>query len=163
MARADRAYFESIGAANGLGGKVTPKAELQALYEQALELLYYAALRSDVENDIAAAVYPTVAKTPSGEPLNKAVVGMALKPGQLPERLRPGDHVMVVRTAPAGAAATGADGDAAVLVRAATVSAVETLADSSGTVVVSLTLEQADAPTVAGASSAGRISLVLVP
>jgi len=74
MARADRAYFESIGAANGLGGKVTPKAELQALYERALELLYYAALRSDVENDIAAAVYPTVAKTPTDEPLNKATI-----------------------------------------------------------------------------------------
>lgn len=100
----------------------------------------------------------------------EAVVGVAVQGGQLPVgNLRRGDRVRVVLTAPAGSPAeapgTGSGGTASLgqVVAEGRVFEVEPLADASSTVVVSLVVDEGQAPTIAGASAAKRVSLVLVP
>lgn len=88
----------------------------------------------------------------------QAEVGLALKPGQFPTHLGPGDHVMVVRISSPGSN----DDDAVVLVHSAVVVAVEPTQEALGTVVITIRLSAADAPLVAALGSAGRASLVLV-
>jgi hypothetical protein len=90
----------------------------------------------------------------------EAIVGMALKPGQFPSHLGPGDRVNVVQGA--GGLATDDAGVGEVLVAAATVVTVEDVEDSSTTVVVSLRLPERAAARVAALASVGRATLVLV-
>lgn len=86
------------------------------------------------------------------------VLAVALKAGEFPPALTSGASVSVLRTANA-ASATGVAPQ--VLVRSAEVLAVD--ADpASATTVVSLVVGQTDALPVAGAASAGQISLAIV-
>jgi hypothetical protein len=99
----------------------------------------------------------------------KVVIGLSLKPGQLPtSRLKEGDQVMVVATGPAAqlagdsaAAAGGPDRPSgAVLVPRATVFGVDGSGNNDNTS-VSILVDQNDAPAVAGAASVNQITLVL--
>ena len=107
-------------------------------------------------------------------PSGSAVVGVALKPGQLPAAgLSPGDTVMVVilpasqsgGTPPTNA--TGGSGGSSgsdapsVLVESAPVVDAATLASGQGSV-VSVGVPRADAAQLAAASSAGLVALVKV-
>jgi len=93
----------------------------------------------------------------------QALIGVSLKPGQLPARpLSRGDRVLVVPTVgqtpsqdPAGVKAAGAGLPAVVSEVGA--------AASDGTAVVDLVINQGDGPGLAQAASAGRLYLVLLP
>jgi len=90
----------------------------------------------------------------------QAVVGMALKPGQFPSHLGPGDRVSVVQGA--GGLTANDEGAGNVLVQNATVITVDKVEDSTNTVVVSLRLAESAAARVASLASIGRVTLVLV-
>ncbi len=95
----------------------------------------------------------------------QAVVGLALKPGLLPEaELRAGTAVMLVRlAAPTGAPATtgsGPPGDGELVQRARVLS--ETSDPTTGGRLVSLLVEQSKAAEVARAAAAGTVSLVVI-
>lgn len=93
----------------------------------------------------------------------QAVVGVALKAGQLPGVLRPGDRVLVIDTgSPTSASPSSASATAGSRVEGV-VAAVSEAPDSPGVTVVSLTVDAADAPAIATAAAAGHVSLVLVP
>jgi hypothetical protein len=116
-----------------------------------------------------------------------AVVGLALKAGQLPaEGVEPGDQVMIVQTAAPGAAisspssatsdnssasggsSSSADGSSGtgVLVPQALVSGVENPSSTSSSDIdqlVSVEVSSTVAPAVSTAANAGQISLVLLP
>jgi hypothetical protein len=109
---------------------------------------------------------------PSGD----AVVGIALKPGQLPSAgLVAGDQVMIVQTAspgtpvPASGSDESTDSGAAptgVLVAQATVYDVENPssdADTTDTALISVSVSSTLAAPVATAAAAGQVSLVLLP
>jgi hypothetical protein len=93
----------------------------------------------------------------------QALIGVSLKPGQLPARqLARGDRVLAVQTVgqtpgqdPAGVKAAGAGLPAVVGEVGA--------AASDGTAVVDLVVNQGDGPGLAQAASAGRLYLVLLP
>src|SRR5262249_51768075 len=93
----------------------------------------------------------------------QAIVGIALKDGQLPAGLRPGDRVLVVdtgaRTPAAGSSAPARSLGARVV---GTVVSVQVASDAAGGTVVSLQLDEADASGVAAAAAAGQVSLVQV-
>jgi hypothetical protein len=93
----------------------------------------------------------------------QAVVGLALKEGQLPAGLRPGDHVLVVdtgaRTAPATGSAPARVLDGRV---EATVVSIAASSNSPGVTVLSLNVDESDASGVAAAAAAGQVSVVLV-
>jgi hypothetical protein len=90
-----------------------------------------------------------------------AVVGVALKAGQYPPELAPGDRVLIVTAAGNGASGTGAVGTAPPT--PATVVGVEAAPVSSqAAAVVSLQVSEADAQSVAVAASNGAVSIVLV-
>ena len=95
----------------------------------------------------------------------QAVVGVAVKAGQLPGVLRPGDRVLVIDTG--GSTATGSSASAPTSSAGSrvegTVTAVSEPPDSPGVTVVSLTVDATDAPAIATAAAAGHVSLVLVP
>ncbi|MDQ3573309.1 MAG: SAF domain-containing protein [Actinomycetota bacterium] len=93
---------------------------------------------------------------------SKAVVGLALKPGQLPStKLGPGNQVQVVDTGTAPGTTGRANPTVLGTARVASVDNVQS--DVAGeTVVVSLTVERSEAPAVAAAGAAGRATLVLV-
>jgi hypothetical protein len=91
----------------------------------------------------------------------QAVVGVALKAGQLPGVLRPGDRVLVVDTGTATASSSSSSATPGAPVTG-TVAAVSEPPDSPGVTVVSLTVDAADAPAIATSASAGHVSLVLV-
>jgi SAF domain len=99
---------------------------------------------------------------PAGLGSGKAMVGLALKPGQLPTaKLGPGNQVQVVDTGAAPGAVTPAS--PAVLASAGVAGVEEAESDAAGkTVVVSLIVNQAEAPAIAAAGAAGRAALVLV-
>lgn len=90
----------------------------------------------------------------------RAVVGLALKPGQYPPGLLAGDPVLVVVT-PSANLAAAADGsaspDAAVL--RSRVTAVEPRSATDLSEIVSVEVAEADVPAVLAGASAGRISL----
>lgn len=94
-----------------------------------------------------------------------AVIGLAVKDGDLPGTLAPGDHAEVVSTpasAPGGSATgTGTVAPGTVLVPDAVVRSVAPAADGQSSL-VSLALPLTDAPVVAGANAAGAVSLVLI-
>lgn len=92
----------------------------------------------------------------------QAVVGVALKGGHLPASLRPGDRVMIVDTG-AGRAGSGAsDANGSILVTNAIVFAVPPTSDPSATTVVSIVVSALDAPRIAAAAAAERVSIVLL-
>jgi len=98
----------------------------------------------------------------------KVVLGLSLKPGQVPtSHLKAGDQVLVVAT---GAAAQLADASSdgnnnqphgAVLVRRATVFGVDGGSRTSDSTTISILVDENDAPVVAGAASVNQITLVL--
>jgi hypothetical protein len=98
-------------------------------------------------------------------PSGSAVVGVALKAGQYPPELQPGDHVLIV-TAGGAASAGGIRGsEAAALaqpISAVVVGVQLAPVDGSAAAVVSLQVPEAPAASLAVASSNGAISLVLV-
>jgi len=93
-------------------------------------------------------------------PAGWAVVGVALKAGQYPPEVAPGDRVMIVTTAGTGGgtAPTGTAPPTAATVVRVHVAPV----DSSAATVVSLQVPEADSAAVAAAASNGAVSLVLV-
>ncbi len=96
--------------------------------------------------------------------VGQAMVGLALKPGQLPDALQAGDRVMLVATPPAngtGAAGATAPEEDAVLVGDARVYSVRPTEAGDATL-VSLLVDRDAAPRVARAQAAGQASLVLV-
>jgi SAF domain len=93
----------------------------------------------------------------------QAIVGVALKPGQMPNDLKAGDRVMLVLTPPAGggstAAPTGETGR--VLVDDAEVFDLRQ-AETDQATVASVLVARDDAAAVARAQATGQVSLVLV-
>jgi hypothetical protein len=102
-----------------------------------------------------------------------AVVGLALKPGQLPSELHPLDVVMVVRTgsasstegsaspADSGAPRASSSSPGTVLVPSAQVYSVDQSADGQSTN-VSVVVSRSAAPAIASASAAGEVGVVRV-
>ena len=91
-----------------------------------------------------------------------AVVGVALKPGQLPAGgLQPSDLVQVVSTGSTGD--PGGVSDAVVLAATARVFDVRIADDGSELVTISVVVPQQAAAAVARAASTGEASLVLLP
>lgn len=92
----------------------------------------------------------------------EAIVGVALKPGQLPAGgLKPSDHVQVVSTGATGEGLSNTPG-AVVLAGSARVFDVRT-DESSELVTISVVVPQPTAAAIARAASAGEASLVLLP
>jgi hypothetical protein len=93
----------------------------------------------------------------------EGLVGLALKAGQVPEQLAPGDLVQVVRTpAPPGAGPGTADGgDSGVLVGRAKVLSVGDLA-TGDTTRVSLIVPLDDAGALYQANATGQLALIVV-
>jgi hypothetical protein len=98
-----------------------------------------------------------------------AVVGLALKPGQLPSRLRPLDNVMLIQTISASSGSSTPGGGSpeatppagAILVARAQVFAVDVSTDGQ-TTIVSVIVTTDQAPGLASASARGQVSLVLL-
>lgn len=98
----------------------------------------------------------------SGPGPGKAVIGVALKPGQVPSsELAPGDRVQVLDTGTAPVAGERSQPRALAGARVSEVERVDTGA-SSGEVVVSLVVEEVEAPAIAAAAADDRVILVLV-
>ncbi len=97
---------------------------------------------------------------------DEGLVGLAVKAGQLPEQLTPGDLVQVVRTPAAagngGAAAVQDDGAGGVLVGQAKVLSVSD-PDDADTTRVSLIVPLADAAVLYRANATGELALVVLP
>ncbi|MGI5451387.1 SAF domain-containing protein [Streptomyces sp. CA-243310] len=97
------------------------------------------------------------------------LVGVALKPSQLPAtRLGPGQKVLIVSTpdpAQAAAASGGKAGEpvAAPKTLAATVVAVGVAAPATGVVVVDVAVPAADGPTLAARVATGAVALIIAP
>jgi hypothetical protein len=98
----------------------------------------------------------------------KVVIGLALKPGQIPtSHLKAGDDVLVLATGAAAQLATGEPGagnsevQGAVLVRRALVYGVDGGSRNGDNTAVSILIDEADAPAVGAAANAGQITLVL--
>jgi hypothetical protein len=94
----------------------------------------------------------------------EALVGVALKPGQYPSGLGPGDHVEIIRTSPP--AASSSDGEVSSLGSVIDDGRVLDVGDrdlTNGSVVVSLVVSDDVAAEVAGAAGAELVSLVRVP
>ena len=95
-------------------------------------------------------------------PAGRNVVGISLKPGQVPLGVRPGDAVIVVRTPTSQVGASDAENTILVLARNAQVIAVSPpSANSGGSTVVSVVVDALDAPAVAAAAASGQASLVV--
>jgi len=95
----------------------------------------------------------------------KVVIGLSLKPGQMPtSNLKAGDQVVLVATPPANQAADAAAGQAhaVVLVDRATVFGVDGGSRNNDNTSVSVLIDEADAPAVAAAGSASQVTLVLL-
>lgn len=93
----------------------------------------------------------------------QSVVGLALAPGEYPTAaLRPGDHVIVVRSALPSSVADRTEDPPDVLAEDVEVFSVEPLSDTARTLMVSVTVPRAVAPVISSAAAAGRIRLVLV-
>ena len=96
-------------------------------------------------------------------PQDARVVGLALAPGEYPTRnLRPGDHVVVVRTPPTAASSDLAGSGPTVLVEAAEVFAVDVLSDTAHTLMASVVVPADTVAEISSAAAAGRIRLALV-
>jgi hypothetical protein len=89
----------------------------------------------------------------------RAVVGLALKPGQYPPGLRPGDPVLVVVTPPATPASSDWTGVSEAPVLRSRVTAVQPRGPADPAEVVSVEIPEQNVPAVIAAASAGRTSL----
>lgn len=118
-------------------------------------------------------IAPAMLSTQPPAPAGSVVVGVAVKPGQLPAGgLSAGDTVMVIVLPPSSAGGSnggpttagtgGATPTAQVLDRAAPVVDSAALASGEGSV-ISVQVPAADATTLATASSAGLVALVKLP
>ena len=97
----------------------------------------------------------------SGLSQGKAIVGLGLKSGQLPSQdLASGARVVILDTGEA----TGGGSTAPKALAEGRVTEVkkEATGASAGTVVVSVVVDESDAPAVAAANAGGRVALVLV-
>ena len=119
--------------------------------------------------DLVAGTLLTTAHLRSGSPVaaGRAVVGVALDAGRLPAaRLQPGDRVQVVQTLPPTGDPAAASGDGPLGRVIADVEVVAVRAEGtdagSGSTLVTLDVAEGDAPQVAGAAAADRVSLVQV-
>jgi hypothetical protein len=94
----------------------------------------------------------------------QALVGLALQPGQLPDRrLQRGDRVLAVVT-PEDAVVTPPTGQERTVSVTRSAQVVSSGAPATdGTVVIDVTVADAEAPGLAADAAAGRISLVLLP
>jgi SAF domain len=112
---------------------------------------------------LAQSLLPREAITAAAVPAaDQAIVGIALKPGQMPDELKAGDHVMLVLTPPTGgAAAESIQRTSGVLVPQAQVFGLRPT-DTGDATVVSVVVSRDDAATVARAQATGQVSLVLV-
>jgi SAF domain len=121
---------------------------------------------------VASAVTPGTLLTESdvaqttGPPSGRAVVGLALKPGQYPPGLAPGERVLVVFNSGAptvsGTSATS-DTNLANAPTEATVLEVDSApANSSESLVVSIQLAEGDGATAASAASEGNVALAVI-
>jgi SAF domain len=98
--------------------------------------------------------------------LGEAVVGVALKAGQLPaDRPRPGELVVVLLVPPnAGAANTaGSRTGASVLVPVARVFSAQPVASGSDLTAISLVVDQDQVTAVARAQATGQVAVALLP
>ena len=86
----------------------------------------------------------------------KAIVGLALKAGQMPADLAEGDRVQVIHVPARN------DGASRVLVQNALVHSIGTSGRGGGGL-VSIIVDTADSPTVAQHSSSGEIALAVLP
>lgn len=93
----------------------------------------------------------------------QAIVGVALKAGQMPSALKAGDHVMLVLTPPAGSGGTAAPPGPTgrVLVEDAEVFDLRQ-AETDQATVASVVVARGEAADVARAQATGQVSLVLV-
>ncbi|MBV8160161.1 MAG: hypothetical protein JO265_04490 [Acidimicrobiia bacterium] len=93
----------------------------------------------------------------------KVVIGLSLKPGQLPtSTLKAGDQVLVIATEALSPSEAGTSPRADVLVPRATVFGVDGSSRNGDTTEASIAVDEADASSVAAAASAGQIALGLV-
>lgn len=96
----------------------------------------------------------------------EGLVGLALKPGQVPEQIAPGDLVQVVQTPAASSSGTApsaiGQGQGVVLANRARVLSV-TVADGGDTTKVSLAVPLADAGVLYRAQATGQLALVVLP
>lgn len=111
-----------------------------------------------------------------GTPAGKAVVGLSLKDGQYPADIKAGDTVTAYRVGDKTSSGSSSSGSSssnndnaqtggAVIVERATVSAAKAPSDgtiSSGNLSVTLSVNTADAATLAQAASNGEVALVKV-
>jgi hypothetical protein len=109
------------------------------------------------QSDVAQAIGP-----PSG----RAVVGLALKPGQYPPEVASGERVLVVisgdESASPGSSATSNPATANAPIEA-TVIGIETApANSSETLIVSIQLAEGYGAAVTSAASAGNVALAVI-
>ncbi|MCF3136071.1 hypothetical protein [Streptomyces olivochromogenes] len=104
----------------------------------------------------------------SSLPSGKAAVGVALKEGQYPADIKPGDSVAVynVDSSNSGSDKTGSSAGGTALVENAKVDKVAEDSDatvSTGNLSLTLLVDQSDAAAVARAASAGAVAIVHVP
>jgi hypothetical protein len=93
----------------------------------------------------------------------QALVGLALGPGQLPDRrLQRGDRVLAVVTPEDAAVTPSGQGRTVSVTRSAQVVS-SGAPGTDGTVVIDVTVAETEAPGLAADAAAGRISLVLLP
>jgi hypothetical protein len=160
--------------------------EVEASITGSVQPIPYSAVGSVVGKEAAVALVPgsilttgdvsTASRIPGGD----AIVGVALKPGQLPSAgVVPGQQVMVVQTglpgspAPTSPSSSSSSGSTlnqpsgvGVLVPRADVYDVASSASTSGdssTQLVSIQLPQDLAPAVSVAAAAGEVSLIVIP
>jgi hypothetical protein len=152
-------------------GHVLSAADLQtaALTGSTVASIPAAQEQTVVGRPLAVALQPgsllTAADIGSAAPVSagRVVVALALKPGQCPPSLGPGDAVEIIDTGDGTGSATGTQSTAAAPI-AATVLAVDATPDgSAASEVVSLQLPQAAAAQVATLGAGGEASLVLLP
>ena len=95
----------------------------------------------------------------------QALLGVALKPGQLPARsLSRGDQAELIPTPPVATSTSSASGSAASAVTPVPVTVdAEGAVGSDGTTVVDLVLSADAVPAVAAQAAAGQLVLVLLP
>ena len=103
---------------------------------------------------------PAVVGSGSEVSAGQGVVGLALKAGQYPPALGPGDQVQIINTTPSSS--SGSSPSPAAI--SATVVGVDAAPEGSAdTEVVSVQVDQADAAAIAQFGTLGQASLVLLP
>jgi hypothetical protein len=164
----------------------TDLGEVEASISGSVHPIPYSAVGSVVGRDAAVALVPGSILTTgdvsnaSRIPAGDAIVGIALKAGQLPSAgVVPGEQVMVIQTGLPGSPAptfpsssaisgstSGQPSSVGVLVPRAEVYDVASPGSTSGdssTQLVSLQVSEGQAPAVSVAAAAGEVSIVVIP